>query len=61
MKEEEMTRAGTYQNLTDCFSAVFLRLSYVLLRKKKREGREKGFETRINGFEFMCSSGVTFY
>lgn len=28
--------------------------------KKKREGSKKGFETRINGFGFMCSPGVTF-
>lgn len=33
-KEVEMTHAGIYQNLTGCFSAVFLRLSYVLLREK---------------------------
>lgn len=34
-----MTHAGIYQNLTGCFRAVFLRLSYVLLREKKAGGR----------------------
>lgn len=37
VKEEETARAGIYQNLTGCFSAVFLRLSYVFLRKKKKK------------------------
>jgi len=56
-----MTRAGIYQNLTGCFSAVFLRLSYVLLRKKKWKGsEEKSFETKINGFGFMWSPGLRF-
>lgn len=45
-----MTRAGIYRNVTGCFSAVFLRPSYVLLRGKKKEikmeGSKKGFKNK---------------
>lgn len=56
-----MTHAEIYQNLIGCFSAVFLRLSYVLLRGKRKNGR--GMQRvlrRVNGLGFMFSPGVTF-